>query len=218
MKITAQVVLINPEGLVLGVSRKDDHDDFGLPGGKMDEVDDKDPINTAIRETYEETGLTITNIRLVFAIHKDGFMSYTYLADLEDYSIEIKHDEPHVVKWLPMERLVLGSFGKYNKMVADSLDDMGIKYIYSIPLDEIKSEIETYINNTLYDGISLKLDGVISRENWLGQPELTVYMVHSDGTYIDEELNIDDKFVKGLSEIGKRHGFNARIPSEYYCK
>jgi hypothetical protein len=36
--ITAQVVLINPDGLVLGVS-KHDHTDFGLIGGKMDPED-----------------------------------------------------------------------------------------------------------------------------------------------------------------------------------
>ena len=131
MKITAQVVLINPQGLILGVSRKDDHNDFGLIGGKMDPQDNNDPIMTAIRETREETGLEIGNLRLVFAIHKEGFMGYTYLAD---YTGEINHNEPHVVKWVPMERLVMGSFGKYNKMVSESLNDMGIKYQYRINL------------------------------------------------------------------------------------
>jgi hypothetical protein len=48
--ITAQVVLINEEGLILGVSRKDNHTDFGLVGGKMDPEDNNDPMITAIRE------------------------------------------------------------------------------------------------------------------------------------------------------------------------
>ena len=52
--ITAQVVLINKEGLILGVSRKTNHCDFGLPGGKMDPEDGGNPIVTAIRETREE--------------------------------------------------------------------------------------------------------------------------------------------------------------------
>lgn len=138
MKITAQVVLINPEGLILGVSRKDDHNDFGLIGGKMDPQDDNNPINTAIREAREETGLEIFNLHLVFATHKEGFMGYTYLAD---YKGEINHNEPHVVKWVPMERLVLGSFGKYNQMVSDSLKDMGVKFVYDIPLVEISDEL-----------------------------------------------------------------------------
>ena len=123
--ITAQVVLINKEGLVLGVSRKTDHNDFGLIGGKMEEGDIS-PMDTAIRETLEETGLRIFNIKLVFAIHKGGNMGYTYLADYEG---EINHNEPHVVKWVPFETLINGSFGKYNKMVGESLDDMGVKYV-----------------------------------------------------------------------------------------
>lgn len=124
--VTAQVVLINKEGLVLGVSRKTDHNDFGLPGGKMDPEDNENPINTAIRETLEETGLRIFNLKLIFAIHKSGNMGHTYLADYEG---EINHNEPHVVKWVPFETLVAGSFGRYNQLVSESLDSMEIKYI-----------------------------------------------------------------------------------------
>jgi hypothetical protein len=51
--ITAQVVLINPDGLVLGVSRKH-HTDFGLIGGKMDPEDNNNPINTAIRSVKKK--------------------------------------------------------------------------------------------------------------------------------------------------------------------
>ena len=40
---SACVVLINPEGLVLGVSRKDNHNDIGLLGGKR-ESNDKDIV------------------------------------------------------------------------------------------------------------------------------------------------------------------------------
>lgn len=215
MKITAQVVLINSEGLILGVSRKDDHNDFGLIGGKMDPQDNNDPILTAIRETREETGLEIGNLRLVFAIHKEGFMGYTYLAD---YSGEINHNEPHVVKWVAMERLVLGSFGKYNKMVSESLDDMGIKYQYKINLSEVKAEIEAYVNDTKYDGMGVLFNGIRNTTDWLGTPELTVYMTHVDGRYLYEELCGDEDFEKGLAEIGKRHGFIARISSDYFSK
>lgn len=127
--ITAQVVLINNDGLVLGVSRKTDHNDFGLPGGKMDPEDNEDPINTAIRECKEETGLDISDLKLVFAIHKGGNMGFTYLAKYEG---EINHNEPHVVKWVEFKTLVRGSFGRYNQLVAESLDDMDIDYVWKL--------------------------------------------------------------------------------------
>ena len=124
-KVTAQVVLINNNGLVLGVSRKTDHNDFGLPGGKMDPEDLNDPIKTAIRETKEETGLDVSDLRLVFAIFKGGNMGYTYLAK---YSGKIEYSEPHVVKWVPFQELINGSFGRYNQLVSESLEAMGVKF------------------------------------------------------------------------------------------
>lgn len=126
MKISAQVVILNRDHFVLGVSRKHDHNDFGLPGGKMEPEDEGDPEKTAVREVLEETGLRISNLRLIFAIHKDGFMGYTYLADYEG---KIEHNEPHVVKWMPFYPLLNGSFGKYNQMVYESLLDMGFNDI-----------------------------------------------------------------------------------------
>jgi 8-oxo-dGTP pyrophosphatase MutT (NUDIX family) len=68
---SACVVLINENGLVLGVSRKDDHSKMGLPGGKMDPEDLLDPMTTAIRECTEETGLDVSNLKMVFDIYKD---------------------------------------------------------------------------------------------------------------------------------------------------
>ena len=123
---TSQVVLLNEDGLVLGVSRKTNHNDFGLAGGKLEDIDNDNPISAAIREAKEETGLDVYNLKLIFAIHKNGNMGYTYLAN---YSGNINHNEPHVVKWVPFSVLINGSFGKYNQLVSESLDDMGIQYI-----------------------------------------------------------------------------------------
>jgi len=123
--VSACVVLINEQGLVLGVSRKDDHSKMGLPGGKMEPEDLLDSKTTAIRECKEETGLDIDDLILAFAIHKDGSMCFTYIAK---YSGIISHDEPHLVKWIPFIELLNGTFGDYNKMLSKSLDDMGIMY------------------------------------------------------------------------------------------
>ena len=123
MKKCAQIVLINDDGLVLGVSRKDDHTNMGLPGGKMDPEDMNDPITTCKRETKEETGLDISVIDLIFACHDNGFMNYTYIGTC---SGEINYDEPHVVKYVKFEELNKGSFGEYNKLVEKSLKSLGI--------------------------------------------------------------------------------------------
>ena len=68
-------------------------------------------------------------------------MSHCYLAD---YKGEINHNEPHVVKWLPFETLIRGSFGKYNTLVAESLKNMGVDFVNETPVDNLKQELREY--------------------------------------------------------------------------
>lgn len=213
--ITAQVVLINKDGLVLGVSRKTDHNDMGLPGGKMDPEDDGNPLNTAIRETLEETGLRISNLKLVFAIHKSGNMGYTYMADFEG---EINHNEPHVVKWVPFEVLVAGSFGRYNQLVSESLDSMGVKYQFTIDTKAVLKEIKDYVNTTPYNGIQFKCGHLKVESNLLSKVRGIQVSFVGKFDDLDESLGLDDKFDKGLDEIGERHGFNIYLNSDYIGK
>lgn len=125
---SVQIVLLNEKGEVLSVSRKDNHNDMGLIGGKRESVD-KTLIDAAIRECKEETGLDIKNLRMVFAMCKDGYMGYTYLADY-DSNQELKTDEPHVIKWTGFKTIIDGSFGKWNALVAESLINLGINIKY----------------------------------------------------------------------------------------
>lgn len=210
--ITAQVVLINELGLILGVSRKDNHTDFGLPGGKMDPEDNNDPMVTAIRECKEETGLDVSDLQLVFAIHKSGNMGYTYLAK---YSGEINHNEPHVVKWVPMEVLVNGCFGRYNKMVSESLSDMGIDYQYSIDVDSMGDEVKNYLANNKLLGMTFKFDHLYKQFDFNGR---TSYVVFFEGDNDEFLWEVDEPFIEGLKEIGLKYGVRLEIPSYYYCK
>lgn len=127
MKYTVQAIILNDKGEVLAVSRKTDHNDFGLAGGKVDPEDDS-MENALSREVYEETGLSIDTktMELVFAIHKDGYMGYTYL--VKDWAGTIQTDEPHIVKWTHFAEIMSGSFGRYNSLVGESLNDLGIKF------------------------------------------------------------------------------------------
>ncbi|CAG7579764.1 MAG: putative hydrolase [uncultured marine phage] len=141
IKHAVQVVLFNDKGEVLCVSRKNDHTDFGLPGGKVDDTD-KTFKDAAIREVKEETGLDIKKKTMmeIFSMHKDGYMGHTYLAK---WSGDIETDEPHEIKWGSFKDLKAGSFGYWNSIVEKSLINMGV-------IDEIDT-------SNIYRKVSFKL-------------------------------------------------------------
>jgi 8-oxo-dGTP pyrophosphatase MutT (NUDIX family) len=130
LKYAVQAVIFNEKGEVLAVSRKDNHEDFGLPGGKMDPTDES-IFDALQREVKEETGLTVFEwcSELIFSMHKDGYMGYTYLCKQYFDEDDFGSDEPHVIKWTNFETICNGSFGKWNRLVSESLDSMGVKYL-----------------------------------------------------------------------------------------
>jgi hypothetical protein len=216
--ITAQVVILNKDGLVLGVSRKTDHNDFGLPGGKMEDIDNNDPMTTAIRETKEETGLDVSNLRLIFAIHKSGNMGNTYLAD---YDGEINHDEPHVVKWVPFQLLINGSFGRYNQMVSESLDSMGIKYHKEIDEEAMGREVSAYLK-VEFDGEiefshfykDYRHSGFVSYDIHISYPEGS----EEDNWELEDGFDVSDKVDNDLSAIGLKYGVVLGMSIDYSSK
>ncbi len=110
-------LLINDDGLYLGVSRKYDHTKFGLVGGKIDTTDPS-PELALIREVREECGLDVYDIQLVFeTVWKDRHQR-TYTAKWKGC---IHTDEPHIVKWLTKQELIDGPFGEYNKLLFETL-------------------------------------------------------------------------------------------------
>lgn len=117
-KITsACALIINPEGLVLGVSRRTDHNDFGLPGGKKDFID-RDGIDCAIRETYEETRVRLYPEHMIHVFSGQGRKYYcaTYLATKYDDS-EMCSSEEGLVKWLDYADVIPGTFKDYNTLL-----------------------------------------------------------------------------------------------------
>jgi ADP-ribose pyrophosphatase YjhB (NUDIX family) len=210
--ITAQVVLINEEGLILGVSRKDNHSDFGLPGGKMDPEDNGNPMITAIRECREETGLEVSDLQLVFAIHKSGNMGYTYLAK---YSGEINHNEPHVVKWVPMQVLINGCFGRYNEMVSESLTSMGVNYQMDIDEETLTEELNEFMLDHTFNGLRVSVKDLRKEKNWFtGKGQYTLYLTG----IVEETCDFDNRFTDGIEAVGAKHGVKINIPSYYYSK
>ena len=111
MKESVTALLINDDGKILCVSRRDDYNAMGLPGGKVDEGET--PEQAIVREVKEETGLDLTKLSSYF-IRQDGeHMNTTFLAD---YTGTISHvPEEGVVKWGTWEDLERGPFKDYNK-------------------------------------------------------------------------------------------------------
>ena len=104
-------------GKVLGVSRKTDPNDFGLPGGKVEEGETL--YDAMVREVKEETGLTVLRAKPIFFREDTDFVAVVYL--VEQFYGEISTEETGAVKWIDFELLKQGSFGDYNTMLEEQI-------------------------------------------------------------------------------------------------
>lgn len=122
IKLAGVMLIINDDGLILSISRRNNKEIFGLPGGKFDEDVDQSVEDTAIRETLEETSVRVRAFVSIYhriepANTLDGidFNSYTFYA--KRWTGTPQNSEEGEVKWLTAEELTgsKAAFGKYNK-------------------------------------------------------------------------------------------------------
>ena len=114
---------MNGKNLILAVSRKDNQDDFGLPGGKIEE--NESPVLAMSRECIEETGYCPIDLSIFEITEHQGYELHTFLCrDLKRVS-EVAL-EPGVVAWVQPKTLESGSFGKYNKRLISTLMKRGL--------------------------------------------------------------------------------------------
>lgn len=115
------LLYINPEDgqEVLSVSRKDDHDKLGLPGGKAEE--EETLINSLVREVQEELGVKLDPTKVVF-LFQDwdtdyDTLTYMYSGTLDLPSKPWINTEGAKVEYVPASKLVdplHSPFSEYN--------------------------------------------------------------------------------------------------------
>jgi 8-oxo-dGTP pyrophosphatase MutT (NUDIX family) len=145
MYFGACVLMINGDGHILAVSRKDDKNDFGLPGGKVEPGET--PIEAAMRELYEETGFKVSNAQhhMIYHAESDGKLAVTYQLTGELKQISTP-TETGVVSWVTPDVLAAGkTFGEYNRNLFKAI---GLR---------LQSERNSYYND--YGPASVKKKG-----------------------------------------------------------
>lgn len=120
----AGVMLIVNQGMILGITRRHDKTIFGLPGGKFNPLppdNDKDTMDTAIRECREETSVIVKACQLIYERVELGdgpngvdFYSRCYYAT--SWEGIPRNSEEGEVKWLTAQEITStkAAFGDYN--------------------------------------------------------------------------------------------------------
>ena len=114
-KYAVCALVLNSEGLILGVSRKDDHNDFGMPGGKVNNGESL--IDAMEREVLEETGYSVIHTSEMTFTDKCGSREVTtFLCRISDINAGVDESETGSVEWLDPSILLTGSFAPYNNL------------------------------------------------------------------------------------------------------
>jgi 8-oxo-dGTP pyrophosphatase MutT (NUDIX family) len=120
---SVSIVVLDDDGLFLQVSRRNDPNDFGLPGGKVEA--DETLLGAAKRELLEETGYEASRWDLLMSRPSRTTTCYVFVAtDLKKIS-EPRPGEG-VVRWASPEMIVSGTFSEFNAHILRTLVKRGV--------------------------------------------------------------------------------------------
>jgi 8-oxo-dGTP pyrophosphatase MutT (NUDIX family) len=122
---TVAAVILNQKREILAVSRKKDHEDLGLPGGKIDPGERA--MEAIRREVFEETGLQITVVRpLYLSLADDGRPLPALAVYVPWWWGEPESKEGARTVWVPPARLleINCSFRLYNARLFEHMRTM----------------------------------------------------------------------------------------------
>lgn len=147
MYFGACVLIMNKDGQILAVSRKDNKEDFGLPGGKVEPGET--PIEAALRELFEETGYQAIEPRyhMIYHAENDGKLAVTYQLDAAALKQVKTPTESGVVSWVSPDVLAAGkTFGDYNRSLFKTIgirlkSDEGYAYYTGAQMPTMKKKI-----------------------------------------------------------------------------
>lgn len=127
MKVAALALVFNSNNEVLAVSRRDNPNDLGFPGGKPEPKDGNNLTITVVREVKEETGLDVRVVGEVWSGNDgNGFECITYLCVQLDHNqiITPGSGETGRVCWATRDQLIdKSTYGSYNARIFHEFDN-----------------------------------------------------------------------------------------------
>lgn len=119
----AVCAIIEKDGQLLTISRREDYENQNLPGGK---VEDGEDFDVALRrEILEETGLVAGKTSLVFATMCYGEKDYfTLTYKVHDFTGTLASSEEGVVRWGSWDDILKPScsFNAYNRKLYEAYE------------------------------------------------------------------------------------------------
>lgn len=167
MNLAVCGIIENEEGEILMVSRKDNFEDFGLPGGKVKKRENC--LKAIVREVREETGMKVYSAKFLMEMQDGDYLVKCFVLKVESLKInKSKIKEKGVVKYGSWEEVQKGSFKEYNILAEEKYNTELYSYVLDCFGEKIKGRTKEYCLKKIFEKRpELKTYPMIGRHiNW----------------------------------------------------